>query len=172
LKCRMHIPARASCSSGRARNRKRARRWRPAWLLAATLLSLSGCSADGSFTPAFAAAKLRNEVISVSPLQYWWQAEKADAAERERLWQDAQQRRSNWRLGLLQSLPGSKRYDLDGARKRLRAVIDSGSSADVAALAQLRLEQLRDEDSSQTKLRMLQRRLDEVVAIERKLDGR
>lgn len=140
-------------------------------MVAASAFTVAGCAADGTVLPTFAKGQQASEVIGVSPLQYWWQAEKADAAERERLWQDAQQRGSKWRLALLQSLPGSSRYDIDAARKRLRAVAASGSSADVTALAQLRLMQLKDQDQSQTRLKLLQRRLDEVVAIERKMDG-
>lgn len=134
-------------------------------LLAATLAT-AGCQSMpeclGDPVPGFSSAALN----------YWIKADTGDAATRERLWADAQRAREHWKIGLLQSIAASPRYDPEAARKRLRAAIERPPSADVATVAKLRLRQLDTELRYEARVGNLQRQLDAVVAIEQRMERR
>ena len=110
--------------------------------------------------------------ISSAALNYWMKVETADPATRERLWTEAQRSREQWKIGLLQSVATSPYYDAEAARKRLRSAVERASSAEIAAVAKLRLRQLDAELRYEARLGSLQRQLDEVVAIEQRLERR
>lgn len=105
-----------------------------------------------------------------SALGFWAQAVEAGADERERMWADAQYAGQDWQVALLQSLPDYHRYDPAAARRGLRKAADAYPSSDIAAIARIRLADLQNRKSCQAQVELLQKRLADVIAIERRLD--
>lgn len=147
----MHIPARAWSCAGHVR------RW---WLssLATLALLLGGCANLPIQWPG-------------SALTFWAAAVEADNAERERMWRNAEFRQQGWQTALLQSLPDYHRYDPAAARRGLRKVVKTNPNGDVGAIARLRLAELENGRSCQAQVEVLQKRLAEIIAIERRLDN-
>lgn len=104
-------------------------------------------------------------------LDFWAAAVAADDGGRDAMWQRARSENKPWQLALLQSLPGYHRYDAQAARRGLRQALTTQPSGEVAALARVRLADLDDRQACQTQAAELQHRLEEVIAIERKLDA-
>lgn len=94
--------------------------------------------------------------------------------QREKLWR--QYRGSNgsesgrWRIALLESLPSHSGYDLAAAQRDLRRIGARRGDADLRNLARLRLAELDAQRDMQASNADLQRRLDQIVSIERGLD--
>lgn len=147
----MHIPARAWSCAGHVR------RWRLSSLAALALL-LGGCANLPIQWPG-------------SALTFWAAAVEADEAARERMWRDAEYRQQDWQIALLQSLPDYHRYDPVAARRGLRTIVKASPHGDVGAIARLRLAELQNGRSCQAQVEVLQKRLAEIIAIERRLDN-
>lgn len=103
----------------------------------------------------------------------------ADAPAREAMWRaaPAAQGPAGAQLGraLLQSVPGHSGSDPAAAEKSLQAILERDPPADVAAVARLRLAQLRTELRGAADCRQevaaLRQRLAQVVDIERNLNS-
>ncbi|MFP5305353.1 MAG: hypothetical protein ACLGI7_05955 [Gammaproteobacteria bacterium] len=108
--------------------------------------------------------------MAMGPLTYWATAVDASTADRDSMWQAAKRDNIEWQLALLQSLPDYHRYDPDAARRGLKEVLARNPYGEVAALAQVRLADLATRKACQSQVVELQRRLSDVIAIERKLD--
>lgn len=108
--------------------------------------------------------------MAMDPLTYWATAVDASTADRDSMWQAARRDDVEWQLALLQSLPDYHRYDPESARRRLKAVLERNPYGEVAALAQVRLADLASRKACQSQVAELQRRLSDVIAIERRLD--
>jgi len=100
-------------------------------------------------------------------------------AAREALWRQAQAatpgQDTQLRLALLQSVPDHSGYDPASAQRNLRGLLAQDPPADLAAVARVRLDELRAASSANQCLgenQELRRRLAEVVNIERQLDNR
>lgn len=87
------------------------------------------------------------------------------------MWRDAEFRQQGWQIALLQSLPDYHRYDPAAARRGLRTVVRDYPNSDVGAIARLRLAELQNGKGCRAQVEVLQKRLAEVIAIERRLDN-
>ncbi|MFA5938541.1 MAG: hypothetical protein WC809_04220 [Sinimarinibacterium sp.] len=104
-------------------------------------------------------------------LDFWAAAVEADEGGRETMWQRARRDNEPWQLAMLQSLPDYSRYDAQAARRALKQTLATHPKGEIAALARVRLADLTDQQACETQAAELKHRLDEVIAIERKLDG-
>lgn len=106
-----------------------------------------------------------------SALTFWVAAVEADDAERERMWRDAELHRQDWQIALLQSLPDHHRYNPAAARRGLRNAVKAYPNSDIGAIARVRLAELENDNGCQAQVEVLQKRLAEIIAIERRLDN-
>lgn len=147
--------------------RARASSWSGPVLAVLSLAALPGCA----FLPASEPAGIGDDR---APVEFWTRAVAADAAGRESLWQslrgEAHGTDIDLRRGLLLSLPNHSGYDPAAAEGRLRAALAQPSSPMAAALARMRLTELRDGGQCQAEVRDLRERLAKVVDIERQFN--
>lgn len=141
--------------SGRVRRREASR-----LCALVMLLSSAGCATLPDYWPGGGGA-----------LDFWAAAVAADENGRDAMWQRARDENRPWQQALLQSLPSYRRYDAQAARRALKQTLSTHPSGDIAALARVRLADLEDRQACYVQTQELQRRLDEVIAIERKIDA-
>ena len=122
-------------------------------------------------TPAF--NLLRSD--AQSSVEYLASAMTASSERRETMWRDARRDKhsadADFRRALMQSVPGHSGHDPDKARKRLQAYAQGSASSENAALARLRVAELKTEAQCNASAEALQQRLDKIVEIERTLDN-
>jgi hypothetical protein len=129
---------------------------------------LSACALDAG----------RNEVMpapSSSQLQFLVTAINATPEQREKLWRANRGKTDSdvgrLRIALLESLPAHSGYDPAAALRDLKKLsARRQADADIRNLAQLRLSELETLREYQASNADLQRRLDQIIAIERGLD--
>jgi hypothetical protein len=112
-------------------------------------------------------------------LEFLDRALTASASTREAMWRQTQAATRNQdtqlRLALMQSVPDHSGYDPAAAQRGLRGVLAQDPPADLAAVARVRLDELRSVSQANQCVgenQELRRRLAEVVNIERELDNR
>lgn len=127
-------------------------------LSGALSLSLIGCAGMPADWPVYSA------------LDFWEASAQGGTAERDALWDAAQAQDMQWRIALLQSLPDYHRYDPRAARLGLEAAISVNPYDDVAAVARIRLADLRYVRACHARRVELEERLSKVIAIERSLE--
>jgi hypothetical protein len=133
-------------------------------------LLLSGCASLNAgllgSTPAPAPAS--------TDLDFMVSAINAPPELREKLWRQYRgatgSESGRLRIALLESLPGHSGYDTAAAQRDLRRIGARKSDADLRNLAKLRLAELDAQRELQASNADLQRRLDQIVSIERGLD--
>lgn len=103
-------------------------------------------------------------------LAFWDRAVQAGNSERNQMWRDAQTPDRAWQIALLQSLPEYTRYDPVAARAGLKKALAQSDWDDVAAIARLRLADLKSDRVCEERVAEFERRLNEVIAIEKRLD--
>lgn len=104
-------------------------------------------------------------------LAFWDRAVQASNSERNQMWRDAQTPDRAWQVALLQSLPEYPRYDPVAARTGLKKALTDSDWDDVAAVARLRLADLKSDRVCEERVAEFERRLNEVIAIEKRLDA-
>ncbi|MGB1559943.1 MAG: hypothetical protein ACPHN2_00445 [Sinimarinibacterium flocculans] len=122
------------------------------------LALLGGCTTMQSGWPLYSA------------LDFWEASVEGSTAERDALWAQAQAQDSEWRIALLQSLPDYHRYNPMAARRGLEAAVKVDPHDDVAAIARIRLAELRNGHACRARSAELQERLDRIIAIEKGLE--
>lgn len=108
-------------------------------------------------------------------LEFLSRALDSGSATREAMWREAAAGRSQdgqLRLALMQSVPDHSGYDPAAAQRNLHAFLAQSPPADSAALARVRLNELRSSNQCIGETQELRRRLGQVVDIERQLDDR
>lgn len=97
-------------------------------------------------------------------------------AAREALWRETQaagrSQETQLRLALLQSVPDHSGSDPAAAQRGLRQLLAQSPPQDLAAVARVRLDELRASNQCVGETQELRRRLAQVVNIERDLDNR
>jgi len=112
-------------------------------------------------------------------LEYLSRALTAEGSTRESMWRAAQgagrSQSASLRRALMQSVPGHSGYDPASAETSLQSLLNDQPASDVAAVAKLRLAELKTEGRSAAECRQevgqLKARLSQVVDIERKLNS-
>ncbi|HEY1077361.1 MAG TPA: hypothetical protein VGE51_11780 [Fontimonas sp.] len=103
-------------------------------------------------------------------LAFWDRAVQAGASERNAMWRQAQTPDKAWQIALLQSLPDYSRYDPAAARSGLKKALAENRWDDVASVARIRLADLKSDRVCEERVSEFERRLNEVIAIEKRLD--
>jgi ABC-type branched-subunit amino acid transport system substrate-binding protein len=103
-------------------------------------------------------------------LMFWDKAVQAGNTERNAMWRSAQSPDKAWQIALLQSLPDYTRYDPAAARSGLKKILAENDWDDVAAVARIRLADLKSDRVCEERVAEFERRLNEVIAIEKRLD--
>ncbi|HWY26199.1 MAG TPA: hypothetical protein VNX47_14840 [Nevskia sp.] len=97
-------------------------------------------------------------------------------AAREAMWRETasagHSQDTQLRLALLQSVPDHSGSDPAAAQRNLRNLLAQSPPQDLAAVARIRLDELRSSNQCVGETQELRRRLAEVVNIERNLDSR
>ena len=133
---------------------------------AGLLLALTGC----------ASAPLRVErgPGAAEHLDYLVRALAAEPAQREQIWQVAQQEGGGdvaaLHRALLRSVAGHGGYDPAAAESELQALLAKKPNDEIAAVARVRLEDLRVANACRREVENLKRRLSKVADIEKRLD--
>lgn len=120
---------------------------------------------------------------STDQLEFLDRAMSGGPAAREAMWREIQSENrspeTSLRLALLQSVPDHSGSDPAAAQRNLRALLAQNPPSDLAAVARVRLDELRDQARAYNASNQcvgenqeLRRRLAEVVRIERQLDNR
>lgn len=107
-------------------------------------------------------------------LEFLAQASAASPALREQMWREAANGpagESRLRKALLQSIPGSARYDPASAETELLALLAQDPPAEVAAVARMRMETLRSYGECRAETEALKKRLSKIADIERGADA-
>ena len=114
-------------------------------------------------------------------LEFLDRALSSGSATREAMWHETAAggrgtQEAQLRLALLQSVPDHSGSDPAAAQRGLRALLAQSPPPDLAAVARVRLDELRDELKANNQCvgenQQLRRRLAQVVNIERELDNR
>lgn len=103
-------------------------------------------------------------------LAFWDRAVQAGTSERNAMWRQAQTPDKAWQIALLQSLPDYNRYDPAAARSGLKKALTESRWDDVAAVARIRLADMKSDRVCEERVSEFERRLNEVIAIEKRLD--
>jgi len=133
---------------------------------AGLLLALAGC----------AGAPLRVErgPGAAGHLDYLTRALAAEPAQREQIWQAAQQEgggdQALLHRALLRGVAGHSGYDPAVAETELQALLAENPDNEIAAVARMRLEDLRVANACRRDVENLKRRLSKVADIEKRLD--
>ena len=97
-------------------------------------------------------------------------------AAREAMWRETVAARhsqdTQLRLALLQSVPDHSGSDPAAAQRNLRSLLAQSPPQDLAAVARVRLDELRSSNQCVSETQELRRRLAQVINIERDLDSR
>lgn len=112
-------------------------------------------------------------------LEFLTEAMAADGGTREALWRgslaDKRTTPARLRTALLQSLPGHAGYDPAAAESAMRSLLERDPDSELAAVARLRLVELKTELKPARECReevaTLKRRLSQVVDIERRMNS-
>jgi hypothetical protein len=110
-------------------------------------------------------------------LEFLDRAMSGGPAAREAMWRDAvaggrSTQEAQLRLALLQSVPDHSGADASAAQRNLRALLAQDPPPDLAAVARVRLDELKVTSQCVGETQELRRRLAQVVDIERQLDNR
>lgn len=150
-----------------------ASRWpgRARWIAASGALAaaalLGGCA---SMQPLVTRSRTADE------LEFLDRAMTSGPATREAMWRDTvaagRGPETQLRLGLLQSVPDHSGSDPSAAQRSLRNLLAQNPPSDLAAVARVRLDELRATNQCVGETQELRRRLAQVVNIERDLDKR
>lgn len=148
-----------------------ASRWpgRARWIAASGALAaavlLGGCA---SMQPLVARSRSADE------LEFLDRAMSSGPVTRESMWRDAVSAghgpETQLRLALLQSVPDHSGSDPAAAQRNLRNLLAQNPPSDLAAVARVRLDELRANNQCVGETQELRRRLAQVVNIERDLD--
>lgn len=113
---------------------------------------------------------------AIDDLEFLGRAMDGNAATREAMWKEAAAAGhgtdASLRLALLQSVPDHSGYDPAAAQRNLRALLAQNPAEDVAALARVRLDELKLNSQCLGEAQDLRRRLTQVVDIERQIDSK
>jgi hypothetical protein len=114
---------------------------------------------------------------STDELEFLDRALSGSPSMREALWHEtlaggARGQEAQLRLALLQSVPEHSGFDPAAAQRNLRALLAQGPPQDLAAVARVRLDELKAASQCVGETQALRRRLAQVVNIERDLDNR
>ena len=114
---------------------------------------------------------------SVDDLEFLARAMDGSTTLREAMWKETLAAGRNspdaaLRLALLQSVPDHSGYDPAAAQHNLRVLLAQNPPENVAALARVRLSELRSSNQCLGETQELKRRLAQVVDIERQIDGK
>lgn len=113
---------------------------------------------------------------AVDDLEFLGRAMEGGGATREAMWKETSvaghTQDTALRLALLQSIPDHSGYDPAAAQHNLRGLLAQNPPESIAALARVRLNDLRSSNQCVGETQDLRRRLSEVVDIERQLDDR
>ena len=113
---------------------------------------------------------------AVDDLEFLGRAMDGGGATREAMWKETgaavHTQDTALRLALLQSIPDHSGYDPAAAQHNLRALLAQNPPESIAALARVRLNDLRSSNQCVGETQELRRRLSQVVDIERQLDDR
>lgn len=134
----------------------------------AAITSLAGCSMQPlqPITGSYAAGDLEflDRALNSSP------------AVRDAMWHDtaaAEHTQNNQlRLALLQSVPDFSGYDPAAAQHSLRVLLTQNPPEEIAAVARVRLSEIKNSNQCIGETQELRRRLAQVVDIERQIDNR
>ena len=126
------------------------------------MMMLAGCA--HRFTRSYA----------VDDLDFLRRAVDGSPATREAMWKETQgaERTQNTqlRLAILQSVPDHPGSDNAAAQHNLRVLLAQNPPPEIAAIARLRLSEVRSSGQCEVETQELRRRLAQVVNIERRLD--
>jgi hypothetical protein len=154
-------PVRASSCPGHAR-RRRSR----ALFGAGAALLLGACASVRPMT----------NTRAVDDLEFLARAGEASPAAREVLWKETlaggRGPDNLLRIALLQAVPEHSGYDPAAAQRNLRAVLAQDPPDEVAAMARVRLYELRSSSQCLGENQELRKRLAQVVDIERQIDDK
>lgn len=120
----------------------------------------------------------RATYTATTELEFLVGAINADPMEREALWDQSVQRSEDGdeqqalRMALLASLPGHSGHAPGRAERRLREIRDSSNTPGIAAIAALRLSDLRVRRECEDTISELEERLSQIANIERDLERR
>ena len=113
---------------------------------------------------------------STDDLEFLDRALSGGPATREAMWRDTvaggRNQETQLRLALLQSVPDHSGSDPAAAQRALRALLAQSPPADLAAVARVRLDEMKSTSQCVGETQELRRRLAQVVNIERELDSR
>jgi hypothetical protein len=125
---------------------------------ALALLLLSGC------------ANLPADWPLYSALDFWDASVEGSEAERDALWDEAQALDLQWRIALLQSLPDYRRFNPQQAQRGLEEATKVNPYDDIAAIARIRLAEMRNGHTCRVRKAELEERLGKIIAIEKGLE--
>jgi hypothetical protein len=121
------------------------------------------------------AHRMTRSSYAVEDLDFLRHATEASATTREAMWRQAiaAERTPNnqLRIAIMQSVPEHPGSDSGAAQRGFRNLLAQDPPADIAAIARLRLSELRSTDQCTVEAQELRRRLAQVVNIERRLDA-
>lgn len=113
---------------------------------------------------------------STDELEFLDRALSGGPSTREALWRETlgagRGQEAQLRLALLQSVPEHSGSDPVAAQRNLRALLAQSPPQDLAAVARVRLDELKAANQCVGETQELRRRLAQVVNIERELDNR
>ena len=135
----------------------------------AAITSLAGCSMQ-PLQP------ITSPYVAAGDLEFLDRALNASPGGRETMLHDIQgaERTENnqLRLALLQSVPDYSGYDPGAAQRGLRALLAQNPPEDIAAVARVRLSEIKSNSQCVGETQELRRRLAQVVDIERQIDNK
>ena len=101
-------------------------------------------------------------------LAWWARAVDGTAAQRESMLRNARQDRSQWRIAMLRSLPGSsEEVSPEGSQDALRALLKRGLRDEEEALTRIRVAELGQTLACRAEAAELRSRLGRIIEIER-----
>jgi hypothetical protein len=135
----------------------------------AAAASLAGCSMQ-PLQP------ITGPYVAAGDLEFLDKALNASPGGREAMLRDVQAsdrtQNNQLRLALMQSVPEYSGYDPAAAQHGLRALLAQNPSEDIAAVARVRLSEIKANSQCVGETQELRRRLAQVVDIERQIDNR
>jgi hypothetical protein len=132
------------------------------------LVGASGCAHLNWETPAAGGPVTAAAVEPGAALAWWSRAVEASPAQREAMLRNAQQDRSQWRVAMLRSLPGSGHEDTPAAsQEALRALLKRGLRDEEEALTRIRVAELGQAQACRAEASELRMRLGRIIEIER-----
>jgi hypothetical protein len=112
---------------------------------------------------------------AVDDVDFMRRAVEGSGPTREAMWKETQaaERTQNnqLRIAILQSVPDHSGADTAAAQRSLRNLLAQNPPPEIAAVARLRLSELRSSDQCSVEAQELRRRLAQVVNIERRFDA-